>query len=122
LQQRQRLSLISHGSRLIFWKRPTSTAVVGLRSKEEGHREEELDMDFTWRRASCAVLAAALLLLAATPGQAQTYGRIGVQYSTPPGHVGVDAPSAYYGVATYGSLNGYPPRVYAGIASGNLPT
>jgi uncharacterized protein (TIGR03000 family) len=67
-------------------------------------------------------LAAAQLLVAVPQTQAQVYGRMGVQYSTPPGYPGVNAPSPYYGVRTYGDLNGYPPRFYASVASGALPT
>jgi uncharacterized protein (TIGR03000 family) len=69
------------------------------------------------------VLAGAgfLMLLTATSGNAQMYGRI---MATPYGYAPADlpaAPSPYYGTGGY-PLNGYPPGYYSSWAQGNLPT
>jgi uncharacterized protein (TIGR03000 family) len=79
-------------------------------------------MQFCLRGVRWAGLAAILSLAVPQPGYSQVYGRIGVQYSTPPGYPGVDAPSAYYPRTTSPDMNGYPPRSYASIATGTLPT
>jgi uncharacterized protein (TIGR03000 family) len=75
----------------------------------------------TWRTGWAAAAVAAVLLVA-PESRAQVYSRIGVHYSPSPGTLGLYATSPYYTVPTYGDINGYPPRFYASVASGALPT
>jgi uncharacterized protein (TIGR03000 family) len=66
-------------------------------------------------------VAGLLVLLMASPGNAQTYGRI---IATPYGHAPANlpaVPSPYYGASGH-ELNGYPPSYYSSWAQGNLPT